>query len=448
MAIAAVTTAVLSGLVKQFSAGRFESTINNDAPLIGSGVLMKREASGEELIKEVYVGGHSATAFTNDGGLRPKGAALVPIKARQMPTLITSTLTMGRMAALARLDEDRVAELFDSNLTAVAEDCARHLNRAMYGGSNAPQAGTVWSSTAVNGTATVNFLDISMFKPGAAYDWRDSTNSKDWVVRCTGVTGAAVGANSANVAGSVSFINDVPDMTTGAPVALTSVTIAVGDLFRLRGTGSTVTAFGGAQGNGAAMVSIDDIAGSGASTTTIHGIAPGTVPSWIGQTSALAGPYTQEAALSFFMRGHQYSGSQFTDIIMSPQMGAAHAASAGYQGAVFGVGSLGLSAATPRNLGNSMDKFAAMAEGYESGLRLSGKNILIDPNAPATTVIFHNRDKLKLAVWQDMEPEDEDGNSNFVSRTSVLTEAYITGAMNLFVEKRLAIGTLTGITNL
>lgn len=448
MAIAAVTTGVLSGLVKQFSAGRFESTINNEAPLIGSGVLQKREASGEELIKEVYVGGHSATAFTNDGGLRPKGAALVPVKARQMPTYITSTLTMGKGAAIAKLDEDRVVEMFDSNLQAVAEDCARHLNRAIYGGSNAPQAGTVWNQTAINGTATVNFLDVSMFKPGAAYDWRDSTNSKDWVVRCTAVTPAAVGANSANVAGSASFINDVPDMTTGAPVALTSVTIAVGDLFRLRGTGSTVTAFGGAQGTGAAMVSIDDIAGSGATSTTIHGLAPASVAGWVGQTSALSGPYTQEAALAFFMRGHQYSGHQFTDIIMAPQCAAAHAASAGYQGAVFGVGSLSISAATPRNLGNSMDKFGAMADGYESGLRLSGKNILVDPNAPATTVIFHNRDKLKLAVWQEMEPEDEDGNSNFISRTNVNMEAYITGAMNLFVEKRQCIGTLTGITNL
>lgn len=452
MTLSNLTSANLSGLIKQFSAGRFESTINNASPLLKSKALQKDDCEGEEWIKEVYVGGHSPTMFAADFGTRPRGTALVPLKAKQLPTIVTSTLTMGKLATLSKLDDDRLASLFDSNLQAVAEDAARHLNRGIYGGSIAPQAGATWTGTAANSTVTVPFLDISMFRPGMAVDFRDVSSGLDYVVRVTGVAPAALGANSDAVAGNVSFINDVPGQVSGLVNVLTDTTVATGDSFLLRGTtaaGSAATAVGVTAATGAPMVSIDDIAGSGAASVTVHGIAPGTTPSWSGQTKALSAAYSQEAALSFMMRIHAQAGEMPTHVIMSPQVAAAHAASAGFQGAVFGVGSLSISAATPRNIDRSMDKFGGMSDGYEdSGLRLGGKPIVIDPNCPATTIVFHNTEKLKLMEWQKMEPEEEDGNSVFLNRTTLSNDAYITGALNLAVQKRSAIGTITGITGL
>ena len=77
------------------------------------------------------------------------------------------------------------------------------------------------------------------------------------------------------------------------------------DILALRGTypgfGGSATAIAGKRLN-----SFDDIAGSGASSS-FGGIAPASLPGWVGQTIALSAAYSHEAALQFDARITQYS---------------------------------------------------------------------------------------------------------------------------------------------
>ncbi len=417
---------------------------------MGSGALeVDEDQDGGEWTHEVFVGAHQATQFVADGGNRPKGSAFTPLKARQLPILVTSTFSMGLAASMAKLSDSKLSKLFSASLDAVAEDCARHLVRGILGGSISPQAGTTFDTTAANGVATINFLDISLFRPGASYDFDDLSSGKTYVLRCTAVLPAAVGANSVNIAGSASFINDVVDPGSAAvPTALTDTTVAVGDIFRLRGNS---TGFGATTSTtfSTAILSFDDLAGAGATTKVVHGLDPATVKSWIGHTQAMsAAAYSQEAVLAVMMRVQTYGGKMPTHMIYSPQLAAAHAASPGVHGAVFGVSSLAISAETPRNIDQTSDKYGHMSEGRDSGLRIGGKPIIIEPNQPATMVTGHNKDNVKLACWKKMSPEMEGENSLFVNRTTASVESYITGLYALTVKKRQTVMTMTGFGSL
>lgn len=449
MTIAPLVMSALSALLHENAEGKFESTINNESPLLGSGALeVDEDQEGGEWTHEVFVGAHQATSFVVDYGNRPKGSAFTPIKARALPVLVTSTFSMGLAASMAKLSDKGLSKLFASSLDAVADDCARHLTRGILGGSISPNAGATWTGILANSTVTVAFLDVSLFKPNASYDFDDLDLGFTYVVRCTAVTPAAVGANSINIAGNVSFINDVVNPATNAPLALGSTTVATGDIFRLRGNSdgfgqNTSITFSNA------ITSFDKIAGSGASTATVHGIAPGIVPSWIGHTQAMASAaYSQEAILAVMMRVQTYGGKMPTHMIYSPQAAAAHAASPGVHGAVFGVSSLAVTAETPRTVDRSADKYGNMSDGHDSGLRIGGKPIIIEPNQPATTITGHNSDTVKLACWKKMGPEQEGENSLFVNRTTASVESYITGLYELTVQKRQTVMTVTGLGSL
>lgn len=433
----------LSTLVGEFAANRFESTINNESPILGSKALQQVDTNGEELVVYVTVGGFHATAWVQDFARLPEGGSFTPTKGRAVPSNVVSVMKMGRAADLAKLGDEGMSSLFDATLQLIAEDAARHVGRGLYGGSIAPQAGTTWDTTAANGVATVNFLDVSIFKPGAAYDYIDASLSLAYVVRCTGVTPAAVGANSENVAGSVSFINDVVNPATGSVTALGDTAIATGDSFQLRGT---TAGFGGSSTaiTGNALTSYADITST---SSTLMGIAPASVAGWVGSQRDLSAAYSQEAALAFAMRIRQTSGQYFTHVFTSPQIAAAHASSSGIQGSGFGFAT-GITAARPSPVDKSMDKYAGMENYWDTGLRLGGKPVIADPNCPATQLIFHNSDKCKLAVWKKLGPDNEAGDPIFVDRDRFTVSAQFSGSMQLYTSDRNAIGRMFNVTGL
>lgn len=441
------TYQTLQGLIAEFAPERFVTTTNLRSPLLASGALEKVEQDGEELVVEVEVGSNPTTMFIQDFGRRPVGQTPTPAKGRVVPSNVHAVLSMGQTATLAKLSDSRLTNILDGKLNNVAKDVARVVCRGLFGTTISPQAGATWSGTAADSTVTVNFLDISIFKPNAAYDFVDASSSKSYVVRCTGVTPAAVGSNSANIAGSASFINDIPDPTTGAAVALTDTTVATGDSFALRGT---YAGFGGSNTaiSGARLNSFDDIAGSGASSAFM-GIDPATTPGWVGQTVALAAIYSHEAALQFAARIDQFGGENFTHAIMPPQVAAAHAIMAGNQGAVYGI-SAQATASRPMSLDSSMDKYAKVLGGneFDSGLRLAGRPIIIDPNCPATATVLHNKNNAKLAVWKEMGPDEEAGSNILLNRDTFSIDSYFSGSMQLYCVNRSAIGMMTGITGL
>lgn len=442
------TYQTMQGLLNEFAPERFVTTINNRSPLLNSGALEKVECDGEELVIEVDVGASPATQWIGDFGRRAVGQTLTPAKGRVVPANVHAVLSLGQTASLGKLSDNRLTQLLDGKLSQVAKDVARHLCRGLFGAAIAPQAAATWSGTALDSTVTVSFLDISMFKPGASYDFCDLSSTKSYVVRCTGVTPAAVGANSANIAGTVSFINDIPDPSTGSVVALTDTAVATGDTFRLRGS---APGFGGSNAaiTGQAINSFDDMAGSGASSTFL-GIDPTTTPGWVGQTLALGAVYSQEAALQFAARIDQFGGENFTHAIMPPQIAAAHAIMAGNQGAVYGI-ALGQSPSREMVLERSMDKYGSVLGGNEfmnSGLTLAGRPVIIDPNCVATSVVFHNKANAKLAVWKEMGADEEAGSSILLNRSTFSVDSYFSGSYQLYCVNRAAIGTITGITGL
>jgi hypothetical protein len=444
MALANVTIASISGIIAEFGPERFVNTIANTSPLIGSGVLEKVEQDGEELVVTADVGESPATTYALDFDNRPNGQTTTPVKARFVPTMVTTRLSMGKMAMLAKLADKDLTKLLDSKLDASAKSVARHIGRGIYLGQIVPQAVATWSGTAANSTVSINFLDVSLFIPGASYNFVDTSASLSYTVRCTSKVAATVGANSANVAGTVSFINDVINPATGAVVALGATAVAIDDILALRGTfpgfGGSATAVSGGRLN-----SFDDVAGSGASSS-FGGIAPASLPGWIGQTLALAAAYSHEAALQFDARITQYSGEQFTDALMSPQVAAAHRIQAGAMGAVFGM-SIQPTAQRPQPLGAKADKYGDVRN---SGMDLAGRPVLIDPNCPQTVVVFHNRDHFKLGVWAEMAPEEltELGGTVVSNRSTLSMDADFTGAYQAYCAKRGAIGMMTGLTGL
>jgi hypothetical protein len=444
MALANVTVSSISGIIAEFGPERFVNTINSMSPLVGSGVLEKVEQDGEELTITADVGESPATTYASDFDNRPNGQTTTPVKARFVPTMVTTRVSLGKQAALAKLADKELTKMLDAKLDASAKSVARHIGRGLYAGAVVPQAVATWSGTAADSTVTISFLDVSLFIPGASYNFVDTSLTFSYTVRCTSKVAAVVGSNSANVAGSVSFINDVINPATGSVVALGATAVATDDILALRGTypgfGGSATAVAGKRLN-----SFDDIAGSGASST-FGGIAPANLPGWVGQTIALSAAYSHEAALQFDARITQYSGEQFTDALMSPQVAAAHRIQAGAMGAVFGM-TIQPTAQRPQPLGARADKYGDVRN---SGLDLAGRPVLIDPNCPQTIVVFHNRDHAKLGVWSEMAPEEltELGGVVVTNRTTLSMDADFTGSYQLYCAKRGAIGVMTGLTGL
>jgi len=444
MALPNVTINSISGIIAEFGPERFVNTINSMSPLIGSGVLEKVEQDGEELVVTADVGESPATTYALDFDNRPNGQTTTPVKARFVPTMVTTRVSLGKQAMLAKLADKELTKMLDSKLDFSAKSVARHIGRGVYAGQVNPQAVATWSGTAADSTVTINFLDGSLFIPGVAYNFVDTSLTFSYTVRCQSKVATVVGANSANVAAAVTFINDVINPATGAVVALGATAVDTADILSLRGTfpgfGGSSTAIAGKRLN-----SFDDIAGSGA-TASFGGIAPAALPGWVGQTIALGAAYSHEAALQFDARITQYSGEQFTDALMSPQVAAAHRIQAGAMGAVFGM-SIQPTAQRPQPLGAKSDKYGDVRS---SGMDLAGRPVLIDPNCPQTIVVFHNRDHAKLGIWAEMAPEEltELGGVVVTNRTTMSMDSDFTGSYQLYCAKRGAIGVMTGLTGL
>lgn len=442
MALPNVTVTSISGIMAEFGPLMFVNTVNSTSPLIGSGILEKVPQDGEEIVVPADVGESPATGYVQDFDRRPNGQTTTPLKARFKPSVTTTAVELGVMAAIAKMADKQLSELLEFKLKASASSNARHVGRAVYQGRVNPQATFTWSGTAANSTVTVNFLDISMFREGAAYDYVNATASTSFVVRVTAITPAAVGANSANVAGSVTFINDIINPATGAIVALSNTTGLTTDTFALRGT---FPGFGGSNVavTDKALNSFDDVAGSGAALT-FGGIVPASLPGWQGQTLALGAAYSHEAMLAFASRVTMRSGEQFTHALMNPLVAAAHRIQAGSFGAVYGL-TAQPTAQRPMNLTASADKY-----GQSGGLSLQGRPVLEDPNCPATVVVFHNKEQLKLGVWREAEPEylTEDGGVVWTNQSTMSISSHFTTALQLFTGKRSSIGVVTGLTNM
>jgi len=442
MAIAAVTTSALSQLIANFAPEKYETAINLASPVFASNLIEKEDADGNEIEVTLLGGANPSTTWVLDNGTLPLGHAPTPVIARALPAFIVSKLTMGRGASIAKLSDKQLSNIFEATLEQAAEHCGQVIGRALHGGSIAPQAGAVWSGIVADATVTVPFLDVSLFRPGAAYDFLDASGPFAFVVRCVSVTPAALGANSDNVAGNVVFVNDVPRPSTGAVIELTDTTVATGDSFRARGE---TVGFGGALTlTGAAINSFNSIAGASPGASFM-GVSAAQFPGWLGQYKAASAAYSQELVVGFMGRMHQQGGAYPNVAIMPPQLVGAHVAATGVHGAMFGQTNT-ISASRPMTVDKSADKFGNVYE--NGGLKIGGASIVQDPNCIATRAVFLHNSKTKIAVWKKMGPAEEAGDPVMVGRTTYSNEALVEGGYQLYTTKRGTVGVLDSFTGL
>lgn len=445
MSISALTSDSLGTLIGEYGPKYMGKGINSKCVLLKSGKLKKVEPDGREYTVTLYPTAHHSTGFVLDNGRLPKGGSGAPLLAREMPAVLVSRLEQGRAASKMKISpHDRIRAL-DKEMKVRASDCGRIMNRAIIGGSQVPQATASWSGTAADSTVTISFLDITLFREGMAVDFVDTSLALAYVVRVKAVTPAAVGSNSANVAGTVEFINDVVNPATDAVVALGAVAVAVDDVFRIRGA----TAGFGASSTltGALCNSFDDIAGAGA-TSTFMGQNPASMGigyNWRGNSRSLGAAYSQEAMMAFAAHIGTVSEESPDVAVCHTQVAAAHAASGDYHGAAFGV-SAGLSAARTRTIEQSVDKYGNVYK--SSGLQMAGAEVVKDDSVTADRIIFFNTEFTKLAVWSEMSPDEEGGSAELLGRTYYNKEVQFSGLFNLVTDERSTVGVLSGITGL
>jgi len=480
MAIADVTFGNLSGLIKEFAPAKYATAVNMAVPVLADNVIKKADPDSSEVLVYGLPDGMSSTTFVEDLGDLPLGVANTPFEGRAEPKPLISVIRMGRSIANAKMPDAKKATILDAHLESGARNTARQLGRALFGGTVSPSDdSSPWSLTgAADGTVSVKFDDISMFRVGQAYDFVDVNNlaisdplSNVFVVRVQSVSpGSGPGfTNSANVAGTVTFINDVKDSSGNGQVIVddagAGVTVTTNDRFALRGTYSRSNFATGskaayAQWNvtlgvtnvdtalaylktGNALTSLDDICGDGA-LLDIYGINA-TSSNFKGQAiTAGSVPYSQELVLASLAQMELYSDMGPNQVVMSPKLAAAHAASAGVHGASFGApSSAELGGIGRKDVEKSMDKYGSAGK-----MTVRGLPITVDPNCPAGTIFMFNDTTLKLYQWREMGVVDEEGNGIRVLDDKYGFQIQIAGECELVAHERRDCGSISGLTSL
>lgn len=425
MAISSLGLSALTQLIVRAGPEMAETALKSSSPLMADdSVLEKVEPDGGEWTATCFVPENHAVTILSDNDNLPTGGADAPVRASQLPAIYFGLVTMGRAAADAAIGNTKATvKLFEETITNRLSQMTRTIGRSLHGNTIAPSAGTTWSGTAANSTATVSFTDLSLFKPGSAYHFSDVSSALVYTVRCTDVT------YTTGVGGTASFINDVPNVNGGAVVALTDTTIATGDAFALRGHFGA--GFGVAPAT-ATTVGFSALAGTG----SLHGVTNAALPGWNSMSRSAGGALTQELLLSFGAQMVQFSGHQYTHTICSPNLAAAYMAATNSTSGTVGGFAMG-------TIDGTSDKYKA--GNGASGLTVGGKPLIQDPNCPAGVFLFHNRDFVKCCIWKKLAPDLQDGDK-LQSRTTYSYDYQIDARLNIVTNKRATFGTVTGIT--
>lgn len=431
----------ISALAGRFGNKIITAQVNQSVPFLGSGALQRVPMKGKTAIINIMGGGLDSTTFIADGGALSTGSQSTPSQGAQTPAALFSRLSIGRVSAYLAAGSDDGADIVKMQLENCGKDIARNAGRNIFdsflGSPNAAVAFAGGTPAAV----TLDFKDISGFRFNQAVNFVDVSTSISYTLAVQSITPAAI-VNSANVAGTVVFANTVAGVAnvgSHTDAALNAITVATGDLFALRGTypGLGVAASSTATGN--VMVSYADIAG----TATLHGLL-GTTNDWTGNTAASFGVMSAEALVAFSQRIFTRSMSDFTHAVMSPAASVAFATAQLTASTSFGMGTNQAGQAR-RNVDGKFDKFGAYKG---SGLGFMGKPVIIDPNCPATSVVLHNDEIVKLGMWRDFEPDQDGKEAAMVDRTSLIYDIQMLGLANMICYQRNAVGLITGITNL
>jgi hypothetical protein len=481
MAIPSVTFGALAELVKEFAPAKYATAVNMAVPVLADNVIKKADPDDSAVLVYGLPDGMSSTTFVEDLGDLPLGVANTPFEGKAEPKPLISVIRMGRSVSNAKMPDAKKATILDAHLEAGARNTARQLGRSLFGGTvQASATSSQWGSTgAADGTLAVKFDDVSLFRVGQAYDFVDVNNgatpnalSNVFVVRVQSIApGSGAGfTNSANVAGTVTFINDVKDSSGNGQVIVddagNGVTVSTDDRFALRGTYSRSNFATGAKAayaewnvtpgvtnvdtalaylkTGNALTSLDDICGDGA-LLDIYGINA-TTSNFKGQAIAAGSvPYSQELVLQSLAQMELYSDLGPNQVVMSPKLAAAHAASAGTHGAGFGIpastGTLG--GIGRKDIEKSMDKYGAAAK-----MTVRGLPITVDPNCPAGKIFMFNDTTLKLYQWREMGVVDEEGNGIRVLDDKYGFQIQIAGECELVAHERRDCGSISGLTSL
>ena len=460
-----VTLSALTNLIQEASSAVFTETINRRTALISSGALKRKDIEGEEWVEQLMVGGNASVTFSTDRGTRPVGESNLPVEVRLLPKVLTSVMTMGNRARLAKMGAKRAAGIFDVNLKQQASAMQAFLNRAFFDkflGSPISDDGNplpTWSNPGggvgvENSEITLKFTDLSGFRPNMAVVYADVSAPAAYTVRVKSVAPANVtpfggSLSTKNVAGTVTFINDIKNPATGSVVTIAAASQipATADGFYLRGAMAGFGAASVALSTGL-VTGLNDFLGANG-TASYLGHTPSTLAGWEGGDENVGASYTQEAINQFLSRILTGSGEPVSHLVMNRPLGLVHAYVSETKGATFGLGTAAVNAARPKGLGSGFDKFGDIKRGDVDGaITISGIKPVVDEFCPHASVFALNSEYLDLGVWTEVEPEMEAGSPLMVSRSKLEVEVYYTGTMDLATRKRSAHGAFRGITGL
>lgn len=432
----------VSGAISDYVPKKFSALFNTDSRAISSGAIEKIKEDGTEWTATAVPPCAEDVGWGADFSRWPTGSSTKMEKLRAPPKQILAVVSLGMAASLAKMAVKEKASYVETQVSARLKQMSMHLAKGIFGGnSGIPQTTNSWSGTGLSSTLVVDFLDVSMFKEGASYNWVPATLSggiqKSYTVRVREIQRQTVGSASANVAGRVTFIHDVINKATGAVTTLHTQTTLVGDRYYQRGTyegfaGETAGATAAVTGN--VLTSFDDIA----TATTVLGFTSSTLAGWAGNTLAAGGAYNQELMKSLAGRIQAVSGEMPTHYFCSPAVLQAHGASFQIIGSVFGTTG-GLSAATP--ISGGVDKYAGNA-----AYTCNGKPLIEDIMCQAGTMVAHNRDHVKLAEYGPVQVAQN--GAGVVDQTFNAVNYYLNAQYELVTDMRSSVGTLTGITGL
>jgi hypothetical protein len=421
-----------------------ENQINMSAKLFAT--LDKVPMKGKRAVINVVAGGVSSTKQIADYGVLPDESGNEPAQGFVDAVAYVSRIGFGRIAMDTLAGVDDSADLVDLHLELAAKDMARQIGRAMYGSQLlSPTSGTVTQAGGAGEVATMTIVftgGLSDFRVGEAYQYESAL-------------AAAVSADHANLllctdvqittdtTSTVTFIcgpGGVPGFDTGAHAdslmlaANTNGLIRTGDAFFLRGArvepvASTGVVTDGRDNSNASPVSLGDVVGTG----SLHGISAGT-NGWRGVDFTSAAVPTQQLFIGKSQLLQALNGD-----VAPTHLVLGNLAAASYAVQQVTAGAAGFGASTlvqPRRaVDGKLDMLGPDADS-DSGLRMFGRPVIVDPNCPAAHAFLINKQWLKVGEWKKLRAEDEGGSPLLLSRSTFSREVQFSCIYNLLVRKR------------
>jgi hypothetical protein len=402
-------------------------------------VLKKEKMTGQVGIVNVIDSAQPSVSFLGDGAPRPPGSGRTPIQGQVAPRFLHAALQLNNGALATLNGKADSANYLDGELKSLGGSLAQQIGTSLFAPSGSMGAIVSVSSqfTGSPSTAVIVVDNSAGYKVGMPIvivrPHGTPASVRAFVVRIAGVQLSGTDQNA-----TLTLVDDVA--INGTKNAASGATFAAGDEIFQRGlhTNESIAAQPIAITENR-PVSLDDLSGSAA----VYGISN---PNFVGQRFASIGAPTHEAFIMRMRRMKQQSGIAPNLVIVNDMtagvLGFGALTQAAAVGAFAPTGGIGH---TRKMVDGKLDKYGAQGVS-ESGVSIGGVRTLSDSNLRESTAFMVNTDHVKVALWQDIEPEKQGGDVALVDQASYGKKVFYSCIYNLYCNQRSTVGRLAGLT--